>query len=63
MESAKIYPLNRNPIEGSVAVNAPATPPKAKIARSSPPGDPYAALQYQDRRGVRWLDQEVYLLP
>ena len=32
MENAKIYPLNRNGIEGSVAVvNAPATPPKPKL--------------------------------
>ena len=31
MESAKIYPLNRNGIEGSVAINAPATPPKPKL--------------------------------
>jgi hypothetical protein len=31
MESAKVFPLNRNPVEGSAAVNAPATPPKPKL--------------------------------
>ena len=31
MESAKIYPLNRNGIEGDAAVNALATPPKPKL--------------------------------
>ena len=31
MESAKIYPLNRNRFERSTAVSAPATPPKPKL--------------------------------
>ena len=31
MESAKIYPLNRNRFEGTTTVNAPATPSKPKL--------------------------------
>jgi integron integrase len=31
MESAKIYPVNRNRFEGSIALNAPASPPKPKL--------------------------------
>ena len=31
MESAKVYPLKRNRLERSVAVTAPATPPKPKL--------------------------------
>jgi hypothetical protein len=31
MESAKIYLLNRNRLDGSAAVNAPALPPKPKL--------------------------------
>ena len=31
MESAKIYPLNRNRFERGTAVSAPATPPKPKL--------------------------------
>jgi len=31
MESAKIYPLNRNRFEGNTTVNAPATPSKPKL--------------------------------
>jgi hypothetical protein len=31
MESAKIYPLNRNRFEGSATINAPALPPKPKL--------------------------------
>lgn len=31
MQSAKIYPLNRNQFEHSTAVSAPATPPKPKL--------------------------------
>jgi integron integrase len=31
MESAKIYPLNRNRFEGTATINAPASPPKPKL--------------------------------
>ena len=31
MESAKVYPLNRNRFERSAAVTAPTTPPKPKL--------------------------------
>jgi Phage integrase, N-terminal SAM-like domain len=31
MESAKVFPLNRIPVEGGATVNAPATPPKPKL--------------------------------
>ena len=31
MESAKIYPLNRNRFEGTATVNALASPPKLKL--------------------------------
>ena len=31
MESAKVYPLNRNRFDGTTGVNAPASPPKSRL--------------------------------
>ena len=62
MESAKIYPLNRNRVEGSTTVNAPASPPKPKLLDQVRQA-PHAALQSKDRGNLCSLDQAVHLFP
>jgi integron integrase len=60
MESAKVYPLNRNRFERSAAVNAPATPPKPKLLDQV--RQAIRARHYSDRTEkayVHWIKRFV----
>jgi hypothetical protein len=60
MESAKIYPLNRNRFEGTATVNALASPPKLKLLDQVREAISDAALQSENRRELRPLDQTIH---
>ena len=60
MESAKVYPLNRNRFERSAALNAPATPPKPKLLDQV--RQAIRARHYSDRTEkayVHWIKRFV----
>ena len=62
MESAKVYPLNRNRFEGGTAGSAPETPPKPKLLDQVRQAI-RTALSLPNGESVRSLDQAVYFFP
>ena len=61
MESAKIYPLNRNRFEGSATVNAPASPPKPKLLDQV--RQAIRTRHYSDRTNkayVHWIKRYIF---
>jgi hypothetical protein len=62
MESAKIYPLNRNRFERSLKVSAPPTPPKPKLLDQVRQAIRTRHYSYMTGEGLPQMDQEIHLL-
>src|SRR5262245_22737793 len=61
MESAKVYPLNRNRFERSAAVSPPASPPKSKLLDQVRQAIRTRHYSYRTEKAyVHWIKRFIY---